>query len=198
MRAQPRLAAATAAPRPAARTALRCVALVTESRLPPAPLRRVAFDGAPAGDETLALHTAKESTAVGLVHRYLTLVRQNARRCVGVGRVGRAFSVEAFAAAPLPPTILARLAGRGSKAGRWPAAVRLSGASNPRVSDAELLQGHGEHADALGGSRRRPQALRAEGDGAGAAGVEALAAPRWRRRLLWAQGTCVAAHCGAA
>lgn len=126
LRAQPRLAADTAAPRPAARAALRCVALAAESRLPPAPLRRVAFDGAPAGDETLALHTAKESTAVGLVHRYLTLVRQNARRCVGVGRVGRAFSVEAFAAAAHHPRSAGRSGPKGWEvAGRRPAVRSL-------------------------------------------------------------------------
>ena len=82
LRAQPRLAAA-AAPAAPLRRPVRCMASTfeeRESRLPPSPVRRVAFDGAAAGEETLALHTAKESTAVGLVHRYLTMVRQNARR----------------------------------------------------------------------------------------------------------------------
>jgi|APGre2960657444_1045066.scaffolds.fasta_scaffold00630_2 hypothetical protein len=67
------------------RAPLRCVAAVagvTAQRLPAVQVKKVSFDGAPAGEATLALHTAKESTAVGLVHRYLTLVRQNARRRV--------------------------------------------------------------------------------------------------------------------
>jgi len=77
-----------AAPARAVRAApLRCVAGVgTEERLPAAVVRKVAFDGSPAGEVTLALHTSKESSAVGLVHRYITLVRQNARRVRGRGR----------------------------------------------------------------------------------------------------------------
>lgn len=62
------------------RAPLRCSAAVSAERLPPSQVRKVAFDGAAAGEATLALKTAKESTAVGLVHRYLVLVRQNARR----------------------------------------------------------------------------------------------------------------------
>jgi hypothetical protein len=68
--------AAVAAPR-----GVRCAApAAAEQRLPPSQVRKVTFEGAAAGEATLALKTAKESTAVGLVHRYLVLVRQNARR----------------------------------------------------------------------------------------------------------------------
>jgi large subunit ribosomal protein L4 len=64
------------------RAAPRCMAYspVSAERLPPSQVRKVSFDGAAAGEATLALKTAKEATAVGLVHRYLVLVRQNARR----------------------------------------------------------------------------------------------------------------------
>lgn len=67
--------------RPVAGCGVRCGA-GTQERLGAAQVKKVAVDGTPKGEVTLALHTAKESVAVGLVHRYLTLVRQNARRCV--------------------------------------------------------------------------------------------------------------------
>lgn len=74
-------AAPRAAPAPARLAAVAEAA--EEKRMPPSPVRRVALDGSAAGEATLALHTAKEASAVGLVHRYLTMVRQNARRVRG-------------------------------------------------------------------------------------------------------------------
>lgn len=50
------------------------------NRLPAASVKKVTFAGAEAGTATLALKTAPEDTAKGLVHRYLVMVRQNARR----------------------------------------------------------------------------------------------------------------------
>ncbi len=84
------LAASAAPARCAAVRGVRCVAAAgVAERLPPSQVRKVTFEGAAAGEATLALKTAKESTAVGLVHRYLVLVRQNARRVRGAG--GTAF-----------------------------------------------------------------------------------------------------------
>lgn len=82
LRPAPRAAAAPArAGAVSLRAAPRCVASASVAeRLPPSSVRRVKLDGSAAGEATLALKTAKESTAVGLVHRYLVLVRQNARR----------------------------------------------------------------------------------------------------------------------
>lgn len=73
-----RLTPAQRAPAAASRRGLVCVADL--NRLPPATLKKVTFDGAPAGEATIALKSAPEDTAKGLVHRYLVMVRQNARR----------------------------------------------------------------------------------------------------------------------
>jgi len=119
LRPAPRAAAAPArAGAVSLRAAPRCVA--SAERLPPSTVRRVKLDGSAAGEATLALKTAKEATAVGLVHRYLVLVRQNARRVRARHRHPRR--------------------------------------ANPR-SLTPLFAGHGEHADALGGSRRRQEAV---------------------------------------
>jgi hypothetical protein len=47
---------------------------------PPATLEVKTLDGAAAGTATLSLRVADDDVAKGLVHRYLVLVRQNARR----------------------------------------------------------------------------------------------------------------------
>ena len=109
LRAQLRPAAPLAAARAGSvslRAAPRCVASVSAQRLPATQVRRVALDGAAAGEATLALKTAKEATAVGLVHRYLVLVRQNARRVRRRARAGglgqRACRPARYANAGLP------------------------------------------------------------------------------------------------
>ena len=68
------------APCGAARAAAAAAEATEPQRMPPATVRRVTFAGEPAGEATLALKTASEATAKGVVHRYLVLVRQNARR----------------------------------------------------------------------------------------------------------------------
>lgn len=77
-----RLTPARSAPVSASRRGVVCVAEATAelNRLPAATLKKIAFDGAAKGDVTLSLKTAPEDTAKGLVHRYLVMVRQNARR----------------------------------------------------------------------------------------------------------------------
>jgi len=45
-----------------------------------AAVSRVGFDGAKAGDADLTLRVARAEVAKGLVHKYVVMVRQNARR----------------------------------------------------------------------------------------------------------------------
>lgn len=77
-----RLTPARAAPASASRRGVVCVASATAEtgRLPAAKVKKVTFDGKAAGEATMHLHSAPEDSAKGLVHRYLVMVRQNARR----------------------------------------------------------------------------------------------------------------------
>ena len=50
---------------------------------PPVPLPVKTLDGSSAGTASIALRVADEDTAKGLVHRYLVMVRQNARQVRG-------------------------------------------------------------------------------------------------------------------
>ena len=80
------LRAGLAAPRPAPRAApaprasSRQLAVRASTLAAPATLDVKTLDGAAAGTASLALRVAEDTSAKGLVHRYLVLVRQNARR----------------------------------------------------------------------------------------------------------------------
>jgi large subunit ribosomal protein L4 len=82
--------AAAAAARPVQQRSQLCVRASQVAA--PASLEVKTLDGTAAGSASIALRVADESSAKGLVHRYLVMVRQNARQvrqCVGRAAAAR-------------------------------------------------------------------------------------------------------------
>ena len=85
--------AAAAAARPVQQRSQLCVRASQVAA--PAGLEVKTLDGTAAGSASIALRVADESSAKGLVHRYLVMVRQNARQvrqCVGRGAAARSLA----------------------------------------------------------------------------------------------------------
>ena len=83
MRAAPAMSGvklSTTAPRRATTTTPAHAARRTSVHALAAAIDQLTFDGAKSGSSTLELKTARAEVAKGLVHKYVVMVRQNARR----------------------------------------------------------------------------------------------------------------------